>query len=72
VLRHNSNILLFGFQKERVMKKIVIGIDVSKEKLNFCLQLGEKVIEETVVENTTRAIISFLKGGVKVSSSRGS
>jgi transposase len=48
--------------KKRVVKKIVIGIDVSKEKLDFCLQLGEKVVEDTVAENTTRAIISFLKG----------
>jgi hypothetical protein len=47
------------------MKKLVIGIDVSKEKLDFCLQLGERVVEETVVENTTRAIVSFLKGVLK-------
>jgi transposase len=47
------------------MKKMVIGIDVSKEKLDFCLQLGERVIKETVVENTTRAIVSFLKGVLK-------
>jgi hypothetical protein len=52
------------------MKKIVIGIDVSKEKLDFCLQLGERVIEETVVENTTRTIVSFLKGVLKYISYR--
>jgi transposase len=43
------------------MKKLVIGIDVSKEKLDFCLQAGEKIIEEVIVENTTPAIKSFLK-----------
>jgi hypothetical protein len=43
---------------------------VSKEKLDFRLQLGEKVVEETVVENTTRAIVNFLKGVLKYISYR--
>ena len=43
------------------MKKIVIGIDVSKEKLDFCVKSAEKVIKELVVQNTTKAIGSSLK-----------
>jgi transposase len=43
------------------MKNYVIGIDVSKEKLDFCLQRGEKTLEEFIVENTTTAIKSSLK-----------
>jgi len=38
------------------MEKNVIGIDVSKEKLDFCLQSGEKILQEFVVENTTVSI----------------
>jgi len=47
------------------MEKIVIGIDVSKEKLDFCLQQGEKVLQEIVVENTTSAIIRSLRSILK-------
>jgi len=43
------------------MKMIVIGIDVSKEKLDFCVKSAEKVIKELVVENTTKEIRSSLK-----------
>jgi hypothetical protein len=43
------------------MKNYVIGIDVSKEKLDFCLQKGEKILEEFIVENTTSAIKNSLK-----------
>jgi hypothetical protein len=34
------------------MKNNVTGMDVSKEKLDFCLQSGEKISEEFIVENT--------------------
>jgi len=47
------------------MKKNVIGIDVSKEKLDFCLQQGEKILQEFVVENTTVSIKRSLKGILK-------
>ena len=43
------------------MKKTVIGIDVSKEKLDFCLRNGEKVLKETIAANTIRAIKDSLK-----------
>lgn len=43
------------------MRKIVIGIDVSKEKLDFCVQSEEKVLQEFLVENTFCAIKSSLK-----------
>jgi hypothetical protein len=43
------------------VKNYVIGIDVSKEKLDFCLQRGEKILEEFIVENTTAAIKNALK-----------
>jgi transposase len=43
------------------MEKIVIGIDVSKEKLDFCIQTtGEKILKEFIVENITCAIKSSL------------
>lgn len=47
------------------MKKIVIGIDVSKEKLDFCLQEGEKIIGEFMVVNTSSAIVNSLKRVLK-------
>jgi len=43
------------------MKKLIIGIDVSKEKLDLCLQLGEKILKEWILPNTTQAIKSSLK-----------
>lgn len=45
------------------MKKYLIGIDVSKEKLDFCLQTtGEKILKEFIVENSLEAIARSLKG----------
>jgi transposase len=38
------------------MKKIVIGIDASKEKLDLCLRSGEEILKEVIVVNTTREI----------------
>jgi transposase len=43
------------------MKKIVSGIDVSKEKLDLCLVSNEKIMKEPVVENTVSTIKSSLK-----------
>jgi transposase len=52
--------------RDKIMKKVVIGIDVSKKKLDFCLQrTGEKILKECIVENTTCAIKSSLKNGLK-------
>jgi Transposase and inactivated derivatives len=47
------------------MKKTVIGIDVSKEKLDLCLRTEENVIKETIVANTISSIKSSLKGLLK-------
>ncbi|KAA6317223.1 hypothetical protein EZS27_032588, partial [termite gut metagenome] len=42
------------------------GIDVSKEKLDFCFQrTGAKILKECMVENTTCTIKSSLKKGLK-------
>jgi transposase len=43
------------------MKKLIIGIDVSKEKLDLCLQSGGTVVSEWRLSNTTTAIRSSLK-----------
>jgi transposase len=47
------------------MKKIIIGIDVSKEKLDFCLQKGEKVAQELELPNTVQDIKGTLKAVLK-------
>jgi transposase len=47
------------------MKNILIGIDVSKEKLDLCIQKDEKILQEFIVENTTNAIKSALRGVFK-------
>jgi transposase len=47
------------------MKKFVIGIDVSKEKLDLCFQSGEKVLKEWELPNTISAIKSSLKSLLK-------
>ncbi|MDR2926905.1 MAG: IS110 family transposase [Cytophagaceae bacterium] len=44
------------------MKKLFIGIDVGKEKLDFCIQSGERTLKEFVVENTMISIQTSLKG----------
>jgi len=43
------------------MKKTVIGIDVSKEKLDFCLRNEKNVLREIIVKNTISAIKASLK-----------
>jgi transposase len=43
------------------MKKFLIGIDVSKEKLDICLIRESEVIEETTVGNQSLLIKAFLK-----------
>ena len=43
------------------MKKLIIGIDVSKEKLDLCLLFGEKILKEWILPNTTPAIKSSLR-----------
>jgi transposase len=44
------------------MKNLVIGIDVSKEKLDLCLHSDGKPVSECVVENSTPAIRSSPRG----------
>jgi transposase len=43
------------------MKKTVIGIDVSKEKLDVCILNETKVQEEAIIENQTKKITIYLK-----------
>ncbi|MDR3262506.1 MAG: IS110 family transposase [Tannerella sp.] len=43
------------------MKKFIIGIDVSKEKLDFCIKAQEVILDERVVENSSHAIKNSLK-----------
>jgi transposase len=47
------------------MKKNVIGVDVSKEKLDFCFLQNEKLEKEWTLSNTTTAIKSSLKSLLK-------
>jgi transposase len=47
------------------MKKIVIGIDVSKEKMDFCVKSAAGIMKEMVVENTPDSIKSSLKKVLK-------
>jgi transposase len=47
------------------MKKLVIGIDVSKEKLDLCLQSGGRVVSEWTLSNSIAAIRSSLKEVLK-------
>jgi hypothetical protein len=41
------------------MQKFVIGIDVSKEKLDLCLQSEEKTFKELVLPTTVSGIKKF-------------
>jgi transposase len=47
------------------MKKLVIGIDVSKEKLDLCLFSGDKMVSEWVVGNSISAIKVSLQSVLK-------
>lgn len=47
------------------MKKFIIGIDVSKEKLDVCLTCDGKIITETLVPNHSKAIIGCLRDLIK-------
>jgi transposase len=47
------------------MKKLVIGIDVSKEKLDFCVQSTGGIMKELIVANTTSSIKSGLNSVLK-------
>jgi hypothetical protein len=48
------------FSKTKVMEKIVIGVDVSKEKLDFCLLKNGKIVKEWIIANATQAITESL------------
>ena len=43
------------------MKKTVIGIDVSKEKLDVSILKETKIQEEAIIENQTKKITAYLK-----------
>jgi transposase len=47
------------------MKKFVIGVDISKEKLDFCVKSEGNILKEFAVENTATSIKSSLKGVLK-------
>ena len=38
------------------MKKIIVGIDISKEKLNVCLLEGINIVHEDEIENTVASL----------------
>jgi len=42
------------------MEKIVIGVDVSKEKLDFCLLENGKILKEWIIANVTETITESL------------
>ena len=51
------SLLFFLVFNDKVMKKFIIGIDVSKEKLDFCfLQTDAAILEEEIIENSTQAV----------------
>lgn len=45
----------------QVMIKIFIGIDISKEKLNFCFRTASEIVCEEEIENTSTAIKRLLR-----------
>ena len=47
------------------MKNYVIGIDVSKEKLDLCLQFGEKILKEWELPNTVSDFKSSFRSLLK-------
>jgi len=47
------------------MQKLVIGIDVSKEKLDLCLKLGDNILKEWVLSNTAEQVKNSLKSLLK-------
>ena len=47
------------------MQKLVIGIDVSKEKLDLCLKSGDDILKEWVLPNTVEKIKSSFKSLLK-------
>ena len=49
------------------MKKNVIGVDVSKEKLDFCFQVENMFVKEWTLSSTTTAIKASLKTLLKES-----
>ena len=46
-------------------KKVFIGIDLSKSKLDLCVRLGEEVSQEIVLENTISDLKKFFNKFVK-------
>jgi len=49
------------------MKKFFIGIDVSKEKLDFCLIQGEQIMTEFVIENNCSTIKTIARTNFGIS-----
>ena len=47
------------------MKKIFIGIDISKEKLNLCYMNAKEIVLEVEVENSIPSIKRQIKNGLK-------
>ena len=44
------------------MKKLIVGVDVSKEKLDFCLKSQTKATKEFIVKNQSTSIKECLSG----------
>lgn len=49
----------------QVMKKINVGVDISKGELNLCYQSDLKTLREEVAENNAKAIKKTLKAAFK-------
>lgn len=43
------------------MKKYFIGVDISKEKLDICVMKDDKTVEEAIVRNTMKDVVSYIK-----------
>jgi len=47
------------------MKKVFIGIDVSKLNLDLCVLISDKISQEVVLSNTISEITKFFKSLLK-------
>ena len=47
------------------MKNLVVGIDISKEKLNLCYQQDLKTVREEEIANDVKVIKKSLRGAFK-------
>ena len=48
------------------MKKIYVGIDISKEKCNLCFRSGLEIVREEECSNDVKALKKAFKAALKV------